>query len=104
MLKKSFIDKIEEIYNGRIIMKLVTYFQEKELDIGKKLKEVKQHVNEKTDIDEPITIEELMHQRDLDINHFIKLIENSTKDVYRTDMVNYAQALTQPEKITCIGL
>src|SRR5699024_3188387 len=104
MLKKSFIDKIEVIYNGGIIMKLVTYFQEKELHLGIKLEEGILPVNEKSDIDAPITIEELIHQGDLGINHLKKLIEKSTKDDYITEKVNYAPALTQPEKIICIGL
>src|SRR5699024_5691409 len=102
MIKKSFIDKIEVIYNGGIIMKLVTYFQEKELHLGIKLEEGILPVNEKSDIDAPITIEELIHQGDLGINHLKKLIEKSTKDDYITEKVNYAPALTQPEKIICI--
>lgn len=104
MLKKSFIDKIEVINNGGIMMKLVTYIQEKELHLGIKLEEGILPVNEKLGMNDPITIEELIHQGDSGINHLKKLIEKSTKDDYITEKVNYAPALTQPEKIICIGL
>lgn len=84
-------------------MKLVTYNKNKKTNLGIKLQEGILPVN-LTDQNAPKTIHDVINQGESAINFLNQLIEESSKENYITEKVEYAPALTCPEKIICVGL
>lgn len=88
-------------------MKLVTYYQDQEPHLGIKLEEGILPVNltsKKFNIDLPMTIQEVINQGKSGMILLKELIKISSVDDYLTDKIDYASALTNPEKIICVGL
>lgn len=84
-------------------MKLVTYFNNEKTYLGIQLAEGILPVD-LTNQDGPKTIHDVINQGDLAIEKLNKLIETTPKETYLTDEINFAPALTCPEKIICVGL
>ncbi len=78
-------------------MKLLTYYKNDKKHLGIKLAEGILPVNS-------MSIQEVINQGEQGIMHLQQIIEKSSVDDYLSEEIEYAPALTEPEKIICVGL
>lgn len=78
-------------------MKLLTYYKNDKTHLGIKLAKGILPVNS-------MSIQEVINQGEQGIMHLQQVIEKSSVDDYLSEKIEYAPALTEPEKIICVGL